>query len=130
MRGRFLCERLTKDISGFISISFKKSEIPMVFSNVSLSIIPLIIGYWLNSFLAISINSWIRYCAIIRCPSVHDMMDQSFRDTKAIKELLLDKNRSIQDIAFQVGFNSSINFTRAFKKYEGITPSKYREVHT
>ncbi len=46
------------------------------------------------------------------------------------KELLLDKNRSIQDIAFQVGFNSSINFTRAFKKYEGITPSKYREVHT
>ena len=45
------------------------------------------------------------------------------------KELLLDKNRSIQDIASQVGFNSSINFTRAFKKYEGITPSKYREVH-
>ncbi len=46
------------------------------------------------------------------------------------KELLLDKKYAIQDIATQVGFNSSINFTRAFKKYEGITPSKYREVHT
>lgn len=45
------------------------------------------------------------------------------------KELLLDKNMPIQDIAQQVGFNSSINFTRAFKKYEGITPSKYREMH-
>lgn len=43
------------------------------------------------------------------------------------KQLLQTTDMTIQDIAQKVGFNSAMSFTRAFKKYENIAPSKYRE---
>jgi AraC-like DNA-binding protein len=49
------------------------------------------------------------------------------RSVKA-KALLKDKNMSINDIAGKVGFNNSATFIRVFKKIEGITPGKYREI--
>ena len=45
------------------------------------------------------------------------------------KELLRGSSLSINDIAARVGFNSSISFTRAFKKYEHTTPSLFRDMH-
>ncbi len=45
------------------------------------------------------------------------------------KELLRNTNLSIKDIADMLGYsNSSSTFNRVFLKYEGITPSKYREL--
>ncbi len=43
------------------------------------------------------------------------------------KKLLLDSDMTIQEIAVKVGFNSAMSFTRAFKKYENMAPSRYRE---
>jgi two-component system, response regulator YesN len=45
------------------------------------------------------------------------------------KGLLKKENSAnIEDIALQVGYTCSKTFTRAFKKYEGITPGKYKEI--
>lgn len=40
---------------------------------------------------------------------------------------LLASDRSITDIAFQTGFNSSASFARCFKKYTKYSPSEYRD---
>jgi YesN/AraC family two-component response regulator len=45
------------------------------------------------------------------------------------KELLCGSKKPIQDISMDVGFYSSISFTRTFKKYENTTPSRYRKLH-
>jgi AraC-like DNA-binding protein len=42
------------------------------------------------------------------------------------KDLLLSSNMKITDIADLVGYQNNY-FTRVFKKYEGITPGKYRD---
>ena len=45
------------------------------------------------------------------------------------KELLRNTDLSIKNIADMLGYsNSSSTFNRVFLKYEGITPSKYREL--
>lgn len=40
---------------------------------------------------------------------------------------LVEKDRSISEVAYSCGFNSIANFNRIFKKSKGCTPSKYRE---
>ncbi|GAA3400943.1 helix-turn-helix domain-containing protein [Paenibacillus hodogayensis] len=45
----------------------------------------------------------------------------------ASKELLLDKNRKVNDVAEAVGYTNTRSFLRAFKKYTGMTPSEYRD---
>lgn len=42
------------------------------------------------------------------------------------KELLSNSNLSISEIASKVGYFNNQSFNRFFKKYEGITPSEYR----
>ncbi|WP_379334909.1 helix-turn-helix domain-containing protein [Paenibacillus sp. GCM10027626] len=44
----------------------------------------------------------------------------------AAKKLLQDTNKTINEIAPLVGFNSRNTFIRMFKKLEGITPSEFR----
>lgn len=45
------------------------------------------------------------------------------------QELLKATEKSIAEIAEETGFHSSINFTRVFKKYTSLTPSRYRELN-
>ena len=40
---------------------------------------------------------------------------------------MLESNRNIKDIALQVGYLESKALIRTFKKYEGITPGRYKE---
>lgn len=44
------------------------------------------------------------------------------------KEMLKNSGFKINQIAENVGFSDVNNFIRMFKKYEGITPGKYREL--
>lgn len=41
--------------------------------------------------------------------------------------ILKNKNLSITDVAFTVGFNDVNYFTKVFKKMKGVTPSEYRK---
>lgn len=50
----------------------------------------------------------------------------SYRLTKA-KELLVETSKDINYIRSAVGYQSPTQFVRAFKSFEGITPSKYRK---
>lgn len=47
---------------------------------------------------------------------------------KRAKELLRFTNEEIQEIAEKVGFRSRNTLTRTFKKYEGVSPSIFREI--
>jgi AraC-like DNA-binding protein len=51
-----------------------------------------------------------------------------YRLSKA-KQLLLETNMKIDDVAEQVGYVGRNSFIRIFRKYEGITPGKYRLLH-
>lgn len=46
-----------------------------------------------------------------------------------VKRLLTAENLSIERIAGRTGFSGAKTLTRVFKKYEGITPGQYREIH-
>ena len=60
---------------------------------------------------------------------------QSFREylisvrLRSAKSLLLYSNLSISEIAYSVGFNDSNYFSNTFKKYVGLSPSKYKNAH-
>jgi two-component system, response regulator YesN len=43
------------------------------------------------------------------------------------KQLIAERGKNISDVADCVGFNDVNAFIRTFKKYEGITPGKYKE---
>jgi AraC family transcriptional activator of pobA len=45
------------------------------------------------------------------------------------KERLLDNNRSVSEIAYELGFKYPQHFTRAFKKNTGYTPLDYRQLN-
>lgn len=45
------------------------------------------------------------------------------------KELLLNENLSVKDIAYMVGFSNPQYFARRFKNNSGITPSEFRKKH-
>ncbi|HMB00422.1 MAG TPA: helix-turn-helix transcriptional regulator [Spirochaetota bacterium] len=55
-------------------------------------------------------------------------MHRNIRIQKS-KELLLYSELTITDIAFRLGFSTIHNFSRAFQKIVGISPSEYRNGH-
>lgn len=44
------------------------------------------------------------------------------------KEYLTTTNKTMQEIASEVGYNNTQSFSRFFKKIEGITPGKYKKI--
>lgn len=57
--------------------------------------------------------------------TLKQFMLQAKMDTA--KAELTDTNHSISQIAYNVGFNDAHNFTNAFKKITGLSPSEYRQ---
>lgn len=43
-----------------------------------------------------------------------------------VRQLLVESDESITDIAYLAGFSNINSFNRIFKKYQGMTPSEYR----
>ncbi len=46
---------------------------------------------------------------------------------KVAKKMLVETNVKVSDIAVKIGYSSSQNFIRYFRKVEGVTPGQYRE---
>ncbi len=61
--------------------------------------------------------------------------NQSFSEYLALyrydmaKKWLKETDMSVKKISEKLQYNNSQNFIRSFRKYEGITPGKYRELH-
>jgi AraC-like DNA-binding protein len=45
------------------------------------------------------------------------------------KEKLFDRNKSVSEIAYELGFEYPQYFNRLFKRYVGVTPNEYRTVN-
>lgn len=52
-----------------------------------------------------------------------------YKRLEKAKDLIVNTNDSIAKIADKTGFYSANVFIRTFKKVEGVTPGKYREIH-
>ena len=51
------------------------------------------------------------------------------RDREKAKEKLLNSNYAIQQIANITGYTDAFTFSKAFKRYTGLSPKYYREKH-
>lgn len=60
--------------------------------------------------------------------SYQGVKDNLRRDTAI--HLLLKPELSLEDVAQQVGFSETSTFHRAFKKWTGVTPGLYRQLHS
>lgn len=56
--------------------------------------------------------------------SAHEYIQLKLMDVA--KEKILDPNKSVSEIAFELGFKYPQHFTRMFKQYVGVTPVEYR----
>ncbi|MEQ9404298.1 MAG: helix-turn-helix domain-containing protein [Cyclobacteriaceae bacterium] len=56
----------------------------------------------------------------------YDLINQ-YRVEEAKSRIKEEKEKSLLQVAFEVGFNNKASFNNAFKKHVGMTPSKYRE---
>lgn len=45
----------------------------------------------------------------------------------AALHLLTDKQQTIKNIAYELGFTDDAHFCRSFKKYYGVTPGEYQK---
>ena len=65
---------------------------------------------------------------------INDYFHQNFYEfinryrVKEAKKMLLDtdNDHGIEDVAFQCGFNNRVSFYRTFKKFEGVSPTEFR----
>lgn len=48
---------------------------------------------------------------------------------QAAKEDLLNPDKTVTQVAYALGFQYPQHFVRFFKKYEGITPTQYRQAN-
>ena len=49
-----------------------------------------------------------------------------FKLIDVAKEKIFDKNKSVSEIAYELGFKYPQHFTRVFKQRVGYTPQEYR----
>lgn len=59
--------------------------------------------------------------------SFNEVLDQIRFDVA--KQLLLDETIPISDVCYEVGYNDPGNFTRAFRRWAGVSPREHRQLH-
>jgi LacI family transcriptional regulator len=51
----------------------------------------------------------------------------NYRIEQLAQLMLLDSDRTMLDLACEVGFNDIKNLSRVFKKYKGLSPNEFRQ---
>ncbi len=76
-----------------------------------------------------AVNTSVRYfCKVFKKSTSMTFVDYLTRlRIEKSKNLLLDPNKRISEIAYDVGFESLTQFNRSFKKLSAQTPSEYRK---
>ena len=68
-----------------------------------------------------------RFCALFRlCLGMPPGEYQRSVRLNAAKVLLLDSDKTIEQIAYQLGFEDPFHFSKSFKKNSGMNPRRYR----
>lgn len=67
--------------------------------------------------------------------AIHDLYHQNFRQVvnelrirEALTRIVADKDSTIKDIAWSLGYNSTTSFIIVFKKIVGMTPAVYKKL--
>jgi AraC-like DNA-binding protein len=58
--------------------------------------------------------------------SFNELQDQTRFDTA--KQLLCDNAMGISEISYDLGYANPANFTRAFRRWAGVTPRQHRKL--
>jgi AraC-like DNA-binding protein len=58
--------------------------------------------------------------------SFGELIDQIRFDTA--KKLLRDESTSVSNICYELGYENPANFTRAFRRWAGVTPRQHRKL--
>lgn len=56
----------------------------------------------------------------------NELLDQARFDSA--KQLLQDKSISLSDIGYELGYANPANFTRAFRRWAGVSPRQHRQL--
>jgi AraC-like DNA-binding protein len=59
--------------------------------------------------------------------SFNELLDQTRFDTA--KQLLKDDSLSVSEVCYELGYTDSGNFTRAFRRWTGVSPRQHRQLH-
>ncbi|MPN38029.1 HTH-type transcriptional activator RhaS [bioreactor metagenome] len=73
-----------------------------------------------------------RFRTLLRYSKETGVSAQEYIQTKVIevaKKRLFDVDKSISEIAYELGFRYPQHFTRLFKQRTGLTPNEYRTVN-
>lgn len=104
---------LIENVKEYIASNYSNSELHLVALGEHFSITPY---YLSNIFKKTEGISLMDYIARLRVDMAKKIIDDS-------------PNTAMQDISETVGFNNARTFLRTFRKFEGITPSQYKEKH-
>jgi AraC family transcriptional regulator len=54
---------------------------------------------------------------------------ERLRMERAVNEIAIKRNLNLYEIAYECGFNTKSSFSRVFKKYYGVAPSRFLQKH-
>ncbi|GIP33659.1 helix-turn-helix domain-containing protein [Paenibacillus sp. J2TS4] len=104
-------ERLYTNISRYIEQNSLDANISLTAMAEHFQMTPQYLSSFFKKYSGVNVSD---YIATVR-----------IRESKA---LLADRTLTVSQIAQRVGYSNDVGFIRFFKKYEGVTPGKYREM--
>ena len=113
-------------INGDILVRFEKL-LNDYFKSADVQLLGLPSVAWCAGQLYLSSNN---LCDLIKKETGHTALD--YIQSKLIDEAkirLFDRNQTISEIAFELGFKYQQHFTRLFKQKVGVTPNAYRNLN-
>jgi len=113
-----LCEQFAAEASFETTVDIQVVTFLKTYPNLSVSMseVATALGYSERS-----LRRQLERCGV----SFRRLMDQ-VRETRA-RWMLANTSKTVEAIAYELGFETSSNFARSFKRWTGVTPREFRE---